>query len=232
MSNKKDIFAIVPVKGSSERVKKKNLRAFADTTLLELKISQLKMVSGLDCIIVSSESEEVLDIAKAMGVETHVRDPKYSTPDIPMSAVYSFIASEVKGEHLVWAQVTSPLADQEVYERAIDLYFSQVNGSKQHDSLLSVFEVKDYIFQDGKPIGFKPNPWMRSQDLKGLCAMSFTVNILKREDMIRWGSCVGEKPYFFYIDKMQGTDIDYQEDFDFCEMLYKQKQKEEMLIER
>ena len=31
--------------------------------------------------------------------------------------------------------------------------------------------------------------------------------------MIRWGSCVGEYPYFNHIDKIDSWDIDNQEDF-------------------
>ena len=46
------------------------------------------------------------------------------------------------------------------------------------------------FFYKNKPIGFKPNPWPRSQDLKNLSILSLAVNILKREDMINLGSLV------------------------------------------
>ena len=37
-----EVVGIVPVKASSERVKKKNLRKFGNTNLFELKLKQLK----------------------------------------------------------------------------------------------------------------------------------------------------------------------------------------------
>ncbi|MDD4957112.1 MAG: hypothetical protein PHH49_07740 [Candidatus Omnitrophica bacterium] len=216
----KDITAVVPVKGASERVKGKNIRPFHDTNLFELKLDQLKGVKGFDRIIVSSESEGILETARKKGFGTHARDPRYSTSDVPMSDVYSYIASEVPGEHIAWVNVTNPLAGTDVYEKAASLYRDM---GKEHDCLLSVYEVKDYIFYKGEPVNFKPSPWPKSQDLEGMYALPFVVNILRREDMVRWGSCVGEKPYFYVLDRLTAMDVDWQEDFDFCEMIYKKR---------
>jgi N-acylneuraminate cytidylyltransferase len=220
---KKEIVALIPVKGSSERVKSKNIRPFHDTSLYELKLDQLKKVKGFTNVVVSSEDERMLEIAKENGFETHVRDSKYCTSSVPMSDVYSHIASEIEGENIAWVNVTNPLAGPEVYEKAIEEYN---NMPGEYDCLLSVYEVKDYLFHEGKPVNFKPNPWPKSQDLSGVLAMSFIVNILKREDMVKWGSCVGNNPYFFCVDSVTSTDVDFQEDFDFCEMVYKQRLSE------
>jgi N-acylneuraminate cytidylyltransferase len=215
--------ALVAVKGSSERIKNKNIRPFCNTNLLELKLNHLKEVSNLKKIVVSSEDDKVLNIAKKMGVDIHVRDSKYSTSHKPMSEVYSYLASEIKEEIILWVPVTNPLAGSWVYEKAIEEYNSKVHYSMEYNCLLSVYEVNDYLFFDGKPVNFRPNPWPRSQDMKGLLAMSFVANILKREDMIKWGSTVGSNPYYFCLDRITSMDIDFQEDFDFCEMVYRQR---------
>lgn len=219
---KKEIVALIPVKGSSERIKAKNIRSFFDTSLYELKLDQIKDVRGFSDVIVSSEDNNILDIAKKKGFSVHRRDNKFSTSHIPMSDVYSYVASEIKGEHIAWVNATNPLAETENYDDAIKAYNDM---DPEYDCLLSAYEVKDYIFYNNKPINFKPNPWPRSQDLKGLCALSFMINILRREDMVRWGSCVGENPYFFYFDKIASMDVDFQEDFDFCEMVYKKRKE-------
>ncbi|MDD5503741.1 MAG: hypothetical protein PHV77_00300 [Candidatus Omnitrophica bacterium] len=219
----KEIVAVIPVKGVSERVKSKNTRPFCDTSLYELKLEHMSMVKGFSNIIVSSEDDRILEIARKKGFDTHRRDSRYSTSSIPMSDVYSYVASQIKGEHIAWVNVTNPLALVKNYEDAIKAY----NGlGSEYDCLLSAYEVKDYIFYNNKPINFKPNPWPRSQDLKGLCALSFLINILKRNDMVRWGSCVGQKPYFFILDRITSMDVDYQEDFDFCEMMYRRRKEE------
>ena len=213
----KEIVALVPVKGSSERVSMKNLRKFGDSSLYELKLSQLAKAKGFDKIIVSSEEDMILSIAKEKGFGIHERDPKYSTSDIPMSDVYSYIASEIEGENIAWINVTNPMADSDCYTKAVEIYKKM---NEKYDCLLSVSEVKDYLFYHGRPINFKSKPWEKSQNLTGVVEMTFVINILKRQKMVDWGSCVGSTPYFYNLSKVESWDIDFQEDFDFCEMMH------------
>ena len=213
----KEIVGLIPVKGSSDRVPMKNLRKFGDSSLFELKLSQLSRAKGFDEIIVSSEEDAILSMAKENGFGTHERDPKYSTSDIPMSDVYSYIASEIQGESIAWINVTNPLAGADCYSKAVEIYRKM---DEAHDSLLSVSEVQDYLFYHGRPINFKSKPWEKSQNLTGVVEMTFVINILKRQKMVEWGSCVGTTPYFYHLSKLESWDIDFQEDFDFCEMMH------------
>lgn len=56
------ITAVIPVRKGSQRVPNKNLRTFADTTLLELKIQTLLQVPEIDEIVVNTDSEEAIEI--------------------------------------------------------------------------------------------------------------------------------------------------------------------------
>ncbi len=56
------ITAVIPIRSGSQRVKDKNLRPFADTNLMELKIKNLLQVPELDSIIVNTNSEEAIDV--------------------------------------------------------------------------------------------------------------------------------------------------------------------------
>ena len=49
--------------------------------LLELKIKQLKQVKLVDDIIVSSDCQKMLSIAKELGVRTHIRDEYYASSE-------------------------------------------------------------------------------------------------------------------------------------------------------
>ena len=59
--------ALIPVKGDSSRLPGKNQLPFGDANLLSHKIRQLKKVRQIDQIVVSSESQEMLAIAKSEG---------------------------------------------------------------------------------------------------------------------------------------------------------------------
>lgn len=58
------ITAVIPIRSGSQRVKGKNLRPFANTTLMENKINSLLQVPELDSIIVNTNSEETIEIVK------------------------------------------------------------------------------------------------------------------------------------------------------------------------
>ncbi|HAG92137.1 MAG TPA: hypothetical protein DCL41_09705 [Bdellovibrionales bacterium] len=213
--------ALIAVKGQSDRVPTKNIRPFADTSLLELKLSQIKQVASIDEIVVSSEDEKVLDLARPFEVTLHHRDPIHSKSSSPMSKVYSYLATEVaeSGDHIVWIPVTNPLAEAPIYEEAIQ-FFKKMD-TQTYDSLISVHEVKDYIIYKGKPLNFQPNPWPRSQDLKDTYEINFAVNILPRDKMVEWGSLHGVNPYYYPVPEESAMDIDFPIDFEICEYIYK-----------
>lgn len=56
------ITAVIPIRSGSQRVKDKNLRSFAGTTLMENKIEMLLNVPELDSIIVNTNSEQAIEI--------------------------------------------------------------------------------------------------------------------------------------------------------------------------
>ena len=64
------ITAVIPVRSGSTRCKNKNIRYFNESNLLKMKIEQLKKVKNLDRILVSSNCDEMLNIAKNLDVYT------------------------------------------------------------------------------------------------------------------------------------------------------------------
>mgnify|MGYP001412003242 CR=1 FL=1 len=181
----------------------------------------MKKTNCFEKIIISSENHKILNYAKANGFNIHLRDKYFSTSKVPMSEVYKNIASEIDGEYIAWINVTNPLAETKFYEEAISCY-KNLDHIK-YDCLLSACEIKENFFYKNKPINFKPSPWPRSQDLNPLYSLSFVINLLTREQMIKWGSCVGNRPYFFIKDKLSSWDIDDMIDFKFCEFIYSKK---------
>ena len=220
MTNRNNIVAIVPVKGNSVRVKKKNLTKFANSNLFKIKLQQLKKTDCFKKIVISSESKKILNYAKKNGFGIHLRDKFFSTSKVPMSDVYKNIASEIDGEYIAWINVTNPLCDEYIYQSAVKKFKTI---SKNYDCFLSAVKNKQNYFYKNKPINFKRSPWPRSQDLQPIISLPFAISILKRKDMIKWGSCVGKKPFFYFLNSLVATDIDDQSSFKIAELLYKKK---------
>ena len=57
---KNKLTAVIPVRAGSQRVKNKNLKPFADSTLLDIKIETLKKVVGLDGYGIKITKQEII----------------------------------------------------------------------------------------------------------------------------------------------------------------------------
>jgi CMP-N-acetylneuraminic acid synthetase len=217
MSRAPYIHAIVPVRGGSERVVNKNLRPFADSTLLEIKIKQLLAVPALAGVHVSSEDPLLLEVAERAGAQVHERDPYYATSSVPMSAVYAYMAAQVEAEHLLLTHCTSPLAGSEVYARMIAHYDTL---DDQHDSLTTVADVKDFLYRDGKPLNFDPANKPRSQDLPDIVKLTHVVSIAPQEMVVSTKQWFGPKVSLVKLDALSSVDIDTPLDMEVAEWLY------------
>jgi CMP-N,N'-diacetyllegionaminic acid synthase len=213
------IKALVAVRSGSVRVHNKNIRPFAGTTLMEIKLRQLSKIKGLDGIVGNSNDDEILSIASRYDVETVKRDQKYASNNITMSEVYVNMAENFNGDVVMYSNVTNPLLESHSIENMIRVY----NDGGEFDSVNSVHAIKEFMYLDGKAINYDPLKQPRSQDLPNIVAINFAISLISRENMIRHKNVVGLKPFLYEIPETEATDVDTQLDFDIAEILYKRK---------
>lgn len=211
--------ALVAVRAGSQRVKNKNIRPFAGSSLLEIKLNQLLRCKSLDGVIVNSESEEMLKIAAGMGCETVKRNDYFASNSVSMSEVYKNMAENCNCDIIVYANVTNPLLKDNTIDQAVEFYLNHCN---EYDSVNSAHLIKEFLFKDNKPINYDLKHQPRSQDLPDIYALNFALSIISKEQMINGMNVVGSNPYIYPIDEVEATDIDNQIDFDFAEFMYKQ----------
>lgn len=205
---KTDITAIIPVREGSRRLKNKNIAPFAGTNLLLNKIEQLKKVHEITKIVVSSDSDLMLEMAKIEGVETHKRSLEYCDEKTKtFGEVVRHIAESVEGEHILWATCTSPLVFPKTYRRAISEYFPALENG--FDSLVSFEIIKRYLWNETGPINYELGlKHVPSQQLPNLYIVTDGILLSPRKKMIEWSYFHGKKPYKFIIDKRTAIDID------------------------
>ena len=215
----KTIKALIPVRAGSERVKNKNIRPFAGSNLLEIKIKQLQQINVLDGIIVNSDSDEMLEIAKNLGVETFKRDPFYATSEISANQFYENIAKNFTGDVILLSNVTSPLIKTETIVKLIDI-FSNLNPT-EFDSLTTATNLKEFLWKNNKPLNYDPRKKPRSQDLPNILSLNHAIGLMRKNTMIKYKDIVGLKPLIIPIEKEEAIDIDNEIDFEFAEFMYK-----------
>lgn len=219
---RKSITAIVPVRKGSQRVKNKNFKDFAGTNLLKLKLKTLKEVKTIDNIIVSSDSEEAIQIAKNYEVDYHVREEYYASSKCNNSEFYENLAKNINGDYLMYTPVTAPLIKTKTYYDFINRF---TNAQEEYDSMLTATYVKDHMWLDGKPINYTPSNAPNTQDLPDIVKLTYGINIISREKMIKCKNVVGDKPTFYLLEGEETVDIDTPLDFEFAEYLYKKNKK-------
>lgn len=202
------ITAIIPVRAGSTRLKNKNIAPFAGTNLLVNKINQLKQVPEVTRIIVSSDSDLMLEMAKAAGADTHKRAPEYCDEKTKtFGEVVRHIAESVDGDDILWATCTSPLVFPKDYRAAINAYYPALEQG--YDSLMSVESFKRYIWTEEGPLNYELGlKHVPSQKLPTMYFVTDGILIAPRKKMIEWSYFHGRNPFKFIVDKRTGCDID------------------------
>lgn len=214
------IKAIIPVRNGSKRVLNKNIRSFANSSLLEIKIKQLLSVRGLDGVCVNSNDPDMLRIAESMGAEVVLRDEYYASDSIPMSDVYANMANAIDADVILLTHVTNPLAMPSHYEEVLRAY---VEKASSHDSVTTVGDVKEFLYRDGLPLNFDPFQKPRSQDLPDIVRLTHVASVLPRKVMISKRDSSGYTPNYVRLDSIASLDIDTPLDFEIAEYLYRTK---------
>ena len=214
------IKAMVAVRSGSVRVQNKNIKPFAGSSLLEIKLKQLKRIPNLDGIVVNSNSDEMLSIASGLGCEAVKWDEYFASNAVSMSDVYKNMAENFDGDVVAYINVTNPLLKDETIVKAIETYKEFMKGDT-FDSLNSAHLIKEFLFKDNLPINYDLRHQPRSQDLPDIAALNFAISIISRGRMIECKNVVGYKPNIYLIDEVEATDIDNPIDFEFAEFVYK-----------
>jgi len=215
----KNIVAIVPVRGGSQRVKDKNLRKFNGSTLLDIKLETLKKVSGISNIIVSSDDSRLLDIAKKHGVETHEREEYYASGECTNSEFFHNLASVLKGyDNVMYSPVTCPLI-------SIDTYRTAINRFQTCDNLVTAKMVKHHLWFENKPLNYDIKNSPNSQDLPDIMQITYGISLIDRNLMAEYKNIVTHSPEFCVLDEIESMDIDTMLDFRLAEHIHSRLNK-------
>ena len=215
---KKTIKAIITVRSGSKRVKNKNLKTFANSNLLEIKIKQMQRIKEIDAVQVNSNDDNMLEIGRKYGCELFKRDEYYATDMVSTNELRRNAAENIKTDIILVTNCTNPLIKDETIEKALNFYMEM---PERYDSLNTVHDVKEFLWLDDKPYNYNPDKTPRSQDLPNIVGLDSALNIISRDRMIEISNFVGKTPYLYKISDIEATDIDTELDFEIAEYLYK-----------
>ncbi len=218
MYNDKTFLAIIPARGGSKRLSRKNVLDLAGKPLIAWSIEAGLNSKYIDKVIVSSDDTEILAVSKRYNAETIVRpDELASDTATTFDAIRHTIENVEQYDYIVLLQATSPLRDAKHIDEAIALL-----ESKNADAVVSVCEMdhsplwSNTLDESLSMQGFLKNEVLnkRSQNLEKYYRLNGAIYICKTEKLLEEKSFfLEENIYAFKMDRERSIDIDEEIDF-------------------
>lgn len=212
------ITAIIPVRSGSTRCPRKNTRPFSDTNLLKLKIQILKNVKEINEIIVTSDSDEYLEIAISENVKIDKRSPELCSTDTKPEKVCKYVCGITNNPNIIYCTVVTPFLTSNDYSNLIKMYRKNYNCTSVGTAKL----FKSFLWDENNPINYKLDDMPISQNLPNYYIPTFGATIFETERGLKEGNVLGTKPLFYVVSEIGGIDIDTSLDFVISELLFKE----------
>jgi len=146
MINGKRILGLIPARGGSKGVPKKNIKSLMGKPLIEYTIEAGKQSKYIDYLIVSTDSEEIADVCRSIPVDVPFIRPDYLASDTAkaIGVIQHAIATmeEINGviyDLVVYLEPPNPLRIVEDIDKCVELF-----NEHQPDCVVTVQEANQF----------------------------------------------------------------------------------------
>ena len=228
-----NIIALIPARGGSKRVKNKNIRHLMGKPLIAYSIEAALNSRGIDRVIVSTDSEEIAEIAIKYGAEVpFLRPSELSTSDSTEFEFHEHAITWLNNNESYVVDVivnlypTTPFRKAESITEALERFLS----NKESDSLRSVRKCKEHPYKMWVKNQNYLNRFISSGEasfqtlsyhlLPEIFIQNASIYIVKAEVIKQYKNTIGEKVLYYEMGNYESLDINYVEDFYFAEYLF------------
>lgn len=215
---------IIPARAGSKGIPKKNIKLLNGKPLIAYTL-EAALSSTIDRVVVSTDCQEIAQVAKQFGVEIIIRPSELAKDTTPMLPVLQHIVNNINEtfDAVVTLQPTSPLRVAKHINEAIELF----KNDNMADSLVSVIEVPHNYMPEklmdikGKYLVGNSEAKRRQEIDKAYSrngAAIYITKAIRLDDYIFGGNIL---PYF--MEKINSVDIDHIEDWEIVECLLKNR---------
>lgn len=226
MKNNKKIMAVIPARKGSKGIKDKNIKLLKGKPLIAYSIEAGLNSKYIDKVIVSTDGEEIANIAKTYGAEVPFLRPKNLSTDTAKTidaVVHCIDELKKRGEiydYIVLLQPTQPLRQSWHIDEAIELIFE-----RNEDALVSVSEVRDnpILIRSIDENGYTKNllkecSTRRRQDFDIYYRVNGAIYINKINESFNKSTSLNDNKLAYIMDSSYDVDIDDLNDFKIAEL--------------
>lgn len=222
----KNIIALIPARGGSKRLPRKNIRKLCGKPLIGWTIEQAQKCKYFGRVVVSTDDEEIAKISKSYGAEVPFLRPKKLAQDNSPSidaVIHAIDWFGDKGEYfedIALLEPTSPLRKKNDLNKAIEHFINH-----KADSLVSVGEVHLEDPSIMKKIESNiVKPFFETLNNKVPAYFPYGVIYLSKVDALReYGTFYQRDTIPYLIERWQNYEIDDIYDFYCVEAIMKSR---------
>lgn len=227
MLDGKRVIAVIPARGGSKRLPRKNILPLGGKPLIGWTIEAAQSSIYIDDVIVSTDNKEIADTASQFGLTVpELRPEALSTDTATTQSVLFYILNKYgkNADIVVLLQPTSPFRNGRHIDEAIELL-----TKKSAFSIVSVTPCEhppqwaNYLPDNDSMKGFvRVDSNKRSQDLGESFRLNGAIYVYDIQKLIEVGDMTfRQDTYAYRMSNNVSVDIDNQIDFDIAEFLYK-----------
>jgi len=196
---------MIPARGGSKRVSRKNIRSILGKPLIWWSIEAAQQSKKLDKFIVSTEDDAIKDVCDQYNVPVLKRPKELAGDLVPLTLVMKHTLENIPADNIVVLRPTSPIRINSIIDKAIEKY-EEMHG----DSLMTGFMNKEYEWFT--------HPDAPSQKLKGWFQGDGCVEIHNKEVILNDKSW-GKNPIKYDIPDIYNHEIDKELDIVIIEAI-------------
>ena len=199
---------LIPARGGSKGIPKKNIIDVNGKPLLAYAI-EASLESGVSETWVSTENDEIAEVAKSYGAKVIKRPDTLSTDTATSeSALLHFSREYNNFDVLVFLQATCPFVNKEDINNALILM-------KKYDSVISVSKFDQFLW-NGHDAMYDINNRQRRQNRKQTYVETGSMFVTTKSSLDKNENRINGKVGFVEVPKWRSIDIDTMEDLDLA----------------
>jgi len=209
------VVAFLPAKGSSSRIKSKNLKLLDGTPLFLYTLKNLVQYEFIDEVYLDTESEEVIELASEVDCKILKRNSELSSNATDGNMLFLNEIAHVQADIYIQVLCTSPFISGEKIKQGVELL---KNTDNEYDSVVLVRKEKLYTWNNSGPV-YDINKIPNSVDLDDTIIETMGLYISKREVALSTNRRIGNKPYLMEASPLEAIDVNWPEDFKLAELI-------------
>lgn len=219
---KKMTLAIIPARGGSKRLPRKNVKYLHGKPLIAWTIEAALSAKTIDDVIVSTDDDEIASVSLQYGAQVPFMRPSSlasdtsTTEDVIRHAV-DFMSAVASYDKIIILQPTSPLRTAESIDEA-NLFFDDKNAN----AVVSVTECEhNPNWINGLDDSYSLNGFLDSKSFKTgrYYRLNGAIYIIKKEFAHDFSFFYKENSFAYVMNRNESIDIDEVSDFEYANYL-------------